>query len=275
MTWKILSLCLLPGFAFAQIAYDGFRPESGYSEKSAKGGSLSTQHLDGPLGWASTSWDVPGPKGSELFVFREDAALIFAAITYPGGGGVQMSPSDGLPRTRARNLASAIPFQGRTALYMSFLLRVEAPDCGGTVWAAFENAGGNNLGLGAGIHEGNLVLLSRTSRGERVLQAIGPAAPGTTYYFIIRLSDTDGTWKGADDLDVWVNPTDVSSEDRASATAEHHFQDTSSHNASSEFGLGRLMLLVENFASARIFFDEFALGESFSDVTGPKFVESK
>jgi len=264
MNGKFLSLCLFPVLAHAQLAYDGFRPETGYSAQAGKSGSLGAQQLHGPAGWGGTSWDV---KGSELFVFREDAALTFSAITYPGGGGVQIAPIDATPRTRGRNLEPAIPFAGRTSLYMSFLLRVDAPDCGGTAWAAFENSGGNGLGLGAGIHEGNLVLLTRTARGERVLQALGPAAPATVYYFIIKLSDSDGSWKGSDDLEIWVNPSDVSSEVKATETASLHFQDASSHNASTEITLTRAMLHVENFDGARIFFDELAFGGSFSEVT--------
>lgn len=270
MKHLLLSVLLFPGSIFAQLAYDGLRPESGYSAGAPKKGALSTQQLNGPDGWAGKSWDIPGPKGSDLFVFREDAALAFPAISYPGGGGVEVSLSDGMPRTRARNLSAPVSFAGKPAFYMSFLLRVDGLDCGGTAYATFENAGGNNLGLGAGIHEGNLVLLSRTARGDRVLQAIGPAAPQTVYYFVIKLSDNDQDWKGTDDLEIWVNPADISSEARADETAELHFQDSASHNASSEFGLGRLMLYVENFIGARVFFDEFALGESFSDVTAPK-----
>ncbi len=266
----LLSLYVFPGLAFAQLAYDGLRPATGYSEAAGKGGSLGGQQLKGPSGWAGKSWDIPGPNGSELFVFREDAGLTLPGVTYPGGGAVQMSPTDAAPRTRARNLSAVAPFAGKAAYYMSFLLRVDGPDCGGTAWAAFENGGGNNLGLGAGVHEGNLVLLTRTAKGQRVLQAIGPATPQTVYYLIIKLSDTDGEWKSSDDLEIWVNPADVSSEAKATETAELHVQDSTSHNASAEFGLGRLMLFVENFIGAKVLFDEFAFGESFVEVTAPK-----
>lgn len=262
-----LVLLFSPGLALAQLAYDGFRPEAGYSASTAKKGSLAAQQLTGPPGWAGASWDIPGPKGSELFVFREDAGLTFPAITYPGGGGVEIAPSDALPRSRGRNLTAPVLFAGKTSFYMSFLLCVDGPDCGGTAYATFENAGGNNLGLGAGIHEGNLVLLTRTAKGDRVWQAIGPAAPQNVYYIVIKLSDNDEGWKGTDDLEVWVNPSDVSSEARATETAALHTQDSASHNASAEFGLGRLMLCVENFIGARVFFDEFAFGESFASVT--------
>jgi hypothetical protein len=272
MIWKCLPLCVFPFLAHAQLAYDGFRPETGYSERAGKNGSLGAQQLKGPAGWGGVSWSV---KGSELFVFREDAGLVFPAITYPGGGGVQIAPIDASARSRGRDLDPAIPFAGRTSLYMSFLLRVDAPDCGGTAWAAFENAGGNGLGLGAGVHEGNLVLLSRTARGERVLQALGPAAPQTVYYFIIKLSDSDGSWKGSDDLEIWVNPADVSGEAKATETAELHFLDASSHNASSEVAVARAMLYVENFDGDRVFFDELALGETFSEVTAPKAERQK
>lgn len=268
--YLLFSILLLPGSLFSQLAYDGFRPETGYSATTAKNGSLGTQQLTGPSGWAGTSWDIPGPKGSELFVFREDAALTAPAISYPGGGGVLIAPSDAAPRTRARNLAGPVPFAGKSAFYMSFLLRVDGPDCGGTAYATFENAGGNNLGLGAGVHEGNLVLLTRTAKGERVLQALGPAAPQTVYYLVIKLADNDNDWKSTDDLEIWVNPADVSSEAKATESAEFHFQDSTNHNASADFGLGRLLLYVENFIGARVLLDEFTFGESFSEVTAPK-----
>lgn len=266
----LLLLASIPSFAAAQLAYDGFRPESGYSAAAGKKGALSAQKLHGPAGWAGDSWSVPGPKGSELFQFSEDAALTFPSITYPGGGGARISPPDANARTRARNLAAPVPFEGKTVFYMSFLLRVDGPDCGGTAYATFENAGGNNLGLGAGIHEGNLVLLSRTPQGERVLQAIGPAAPQTVYYLVIKLYDDREGWKGSDGMEIWVNPADVSSEEKATSTAEAHFEDTTSHNAAAEYGMGRLMLYVENFINARVVFDEFVLSESWADLTAPK-----
>jgi hypothetical protein len=266
----LLLAFLLPCSGFAQLAYDGFRLETGYSAGTGKKGALSTQSLNGPAGWAGNAWDISGPKGSDLFIFREDAALTFPAISYPGGGGVEISPSDGLLRTRGRNFSTPVVFAGKSAFYMSFLLKVDGPDCGGTAYATFENAGGNNLGLGAGIHEGNLILLTRTAKGDRVLQSIGPAAPGTTYYFIVKLSDNDADWKSTDDLEIWINPTDVSSEAKVSETAELHFQDAANHNASAEFALGRLMLYVENFIGAKVFFDEFAFGESLSEVAAPK-----
>lgn len=267
MNWKLLSLCFLPGVAFAQLACDGFRAESGYSESTLKNGALSTQNLNGPTGWAGKAWDVSGPNGSDLFVFREEAGLSFPAIAYPGGGGVQIVPIDESPRTRARNLEPAVVFSGRTTIYMSFLLRLDAPHAFGTAWAAFEHGGGNNLGLGAGIHEGNLVALLRTSKGERVLQEIGPAVVEKTYYFVIKLIDSDGQWKGTDEMEIWINPSDVSSEAAATATAEHHFEDISNYNAAAEFNLGRAMLYVANFARAHVLFDELILGESFESVT--------
>lgn len=266
----LLLLASIPSFAVAQLAYDGFRPESGYSPAAGKRGELSAQKLTGPAGWTGDSWNVPGPKGSELYRFSEEAALTFPAISYTGGGGVEITAPDANPRTRARNLAAPVPFEGKTAFYMSFLLRVDGKDCGGTAYAAFENAGGNNLGLGAGIHEGNLVLLSRTARGDRVLQAFGPAAPGTVYYFVIKLSDDREGWMGSDGLEIWVNATDVSSEEKATATAEAHFQDSAGHNAAAEYGIGRAMLYVENFADANVIFDELVLSESWADMIAPK-----
>lgn len=263
------ALVFFPGIALAQLAYDGLRPESGYVDYGEKKGALNLQDLKGPPGWVDGAWSASASRGSDLFRFREEAALSFPAVTYPGGGGVEIVPIDGNMRTRGRSLSEQISFTGRTALYMSFLLRIEGPDCQGAAYAAFENIGGNNLGLGAGIHEGSIALLTRTAAGTRVFQTIGPAEPYKTYYFVIKLVGNREDWKGADALEIWVNPGDVSSEEKATETAEIHVIEPGTHSAATEFGLGRLMLFTENFTKARILFDEFALGETFPEVTSP------
>jgi len=278
-----LHVCLIRCAAFALCAvspiqaqtswYDGCRPESGYNEFAGEDGRLNAQKLTGPPGWEA-GWSLPKEGSSALYVFREAAGLKYPAITYPGGGGVQITATDTSSQNVGRKMTGGIPMKGNTAVYASFLFSASEKRPQGTAYALFSGIGG----LGAGISDGFLMVLARQETGkddagmtkrEWVPMVSQEYTPNTVYYFVIKISDGGDAWGGPDEMSVWINPKDISSEDKASTTAIMFNTEAPGNIAPPSGSINQVTLFSENLQGVTLKFDELRIGTTWESVTGP------
>lgn len=271
----VLSLPFASATLIAQTPgyYDGCRPDSGYSESSGGDGRLDGQKLSGPPGWAAT-WSLPKAGRSPLYLFREAAGLTYPAIAYPGGGGVQITPSDAAAQDIGRKLAQGIVSQGNAAIYASFLLSVSEKKPQGIAYVLFTGVGG----LGAGISDGFLMVLARQDAGigedgmqkkEWMPLLSQEYQPNTTYFFVVKIGDGDDEWTAADEMEVWINPKDVSTQDEASSNALVYNIDSPGNIIAPSGFINQLLLHTENLEGITVKFDEFRVGTTWESVTGP------
>lgn len=271
----VLALSFLSvGLALAETSvHDGFVEESGYLESAGGDGRLSGQTLSGPPHWQPT-WNLPKSGVSPAFLFRREAGLTHPAITYPAGGGVQITAGDAEIHTVGRKLAKGIPMNGNTEIYASFLLSVSGHKAQGGAYVLFTGVGG----LGAGIHDGALMVLSRQNAGpnetgqnqsEWIPLLFDEYKANTTYLFIVKISDGGDEWAASDDMEVWINPKDISSEQAASSSALVQNTDSPGNIAPPSGGITEAILRVENFQGITVKLDELRVGTSWESVTGP------
>lgn len=254
--------------------YDGCRPESGYNEFAGENGRLVAQKLGGPAGW-EPSWTLPKDGPSSLYVFREAAGLTYPAITYPGGGGIQITPTDTSAQSIGRKfVGGGLPMKNNTAIYASFLLSASEKRPQGTAYALFTGIGG----LGAGISDGFLMVLARQDTGkdengmakrEWVPMLSQEYNAQTVYYFVIKISDGGDAWGGPDDMCVWINPKDVSSEEKAGTTAIVYNTEGPGNVGAPSGSINQMILYAENLQGVVLKFDEFRIGTTWESVTGP------
>ena len=218
--------------------------------------------------WAKTG-------GSKLYLFREDAGLTYPPLQYPGGGGCSFVPADDAVHEIGRKLTQPIPMKGNTAIYASFLMRIPEKSPTGIAYVLFTGIGG----LGAGICDGSLMVLSRRD-AEQTGESAPPAKEwipltnqsfeaDTTYYFVIKISDGGDAWAGDDEMEVWINPKDVSSPEAAASKALHYNNDVPGNIAPPSGAITHVLLHAENLNGVAQKFDEFRLGTTWESVTGP------
>lgn len=265
-TLSVLSV----GLAGAEPSFhDGFHTESGYAESAGGDGRLSAQSLPG-----QSAWSLPKTGASPAFLFREEAGLKYPAIAYPNGGGVQITAGDAEIHTVGRKLAKGILMKGNAAIYASFLMSVSAHKPQGGAYVLFTGIGG----LGAGIQDGNLMVLARQdARPNETGQNPSEWIPllfqeykaNTTYFFVIKISDGGDGWGGEDEMEVWINPKEVSSEQEGSTNALVQNADSPGNIAPPSGGITDALLRVENLQGITLKFDELRVGTSWESVTGP------
>ena len=249
--------------------YDGMRSEDGYRETA---GPLAGQALTGPAGWEPT-WSLPKTDRSPLYLFREAAGLKYPAIAYPGGGAVRITPADPAPLEIGRKLTQGIAMKGNAAIFASFLMSVSEKKAQGMAYALFNGIGG----LGAGISDGFLMVLSRQQvesldggppKQEWIPLLIQEYQPGTTFFFIVKISDGGDEWGGEDEMEVWINPQDVSTKDAASSHVLVYNTDAPGNIAPPSGSITQLLLHSENLQGITLTFDEFRVGTTWESVTG-------
>ncbi len=270
----VTALTCGPALLAQTSAYDGLRPADGYNATVGGEGSLSAQLLSGPQGWEK-SWSLPKAVRSPLYLFRDDAGLTYPAITYPGGGGCVITPTDSAVHEIGRKLTHPIPMKGNAAIYASFLMSVSKKSPQGMAYALFTGIGG----LGAGISDGSLMVMTRRD-AEQTDEAVPPTKEwvpltnqsfeaDTTYYFVIKISDGSDAWAGGDEMEVWINPKDVSTPAAASVKSLHYNTDLPGNIAPPSGAITQLLLHAENLQGTTVKFDEFRVGPTWESVTAP------
>lgn len=247
----------------ALTAYDGLRAADGY----ANGARLQDlSGLSGPSGWSMGAWTVSTPSSTEM-KYQDGAALTYPTVAYAGGGGIEFKPTTDVSRTAARSLSTGLTVS-TTPVYMSFLMRVASVDATGTATAAFTTNANSNRGVGAGVSDGKLALVGRTSTGGLSMLDLGVSyQANTTYYFVIKLTDGGDNWTSNDAMEAWVNPANVSSESAMTASAPlAHVADTTLYNGVLNDVIGRLLLSTSGLSGNTIQFDEFRLGTDLASV---------
>ena len=260
------SVALLLGDASAQS--ESFLPQSGYSETVVEG-KLSAQQANGPEGWQGP-WSLPKSGPSPAYFYKEGPTLAPAA-----GGGVAITPPDEGVHEIGRKLEKSIPTKGNAAIYASFRMSVSDHKPQGMAYVLFSGIGG----LGAGVKDGSLMVLSRQDAGvsedgqpkkEWVPLLSQEYQPNTTYFFVVKIGAGEDEWGGDDEMEIWINPKDVSTSDAASSNALVYNADSPGNIAPPSGSIGQVMLHVENLQGATVKFDDLRVGTTWESVTGPE-----
>lgn len=264
-------LPILCGAAFStgslQAQSESFLPRSGYSE-TVTDGKLAAQQLSGPEGWQG-QWSLPKNGASPAFSYKESASLAPSQ-----GGGVAITPPDEGVHEIGRKLAKSIPTKGNGAIYASFRMSLSEHRPQGMAYVLFSGIGG----LGAGVQDGSLMVLSRRDAGvNEEGQTLKEWVPllsqeyqaNTSYFFVVKIGAGEDEWAGEDEMEIWINPKDVSTADAASSHAMVHNTDPPGNIAPPSGSIGQVMLHVENLKGATVKFDDLRVGTTWESVTGP------
>jgi hypothetical protein len=265
---------MVPIFLCAVVTADALRaqsenflPASGYSELVVEG-KLSAQDLSGSNGWKG-QWALPKSGPSPAYLYKESANLAPSA-----GGGVSITPPDDGVYEIGRRLTKSIPTKGNKAIYASFLLNVSEKKPQGMAYVLFSGIGG----LGAGVKDGSLMVLSRQDTGvTEEGQAIKEWAPllsqeyepNKPYFFVVKISDGEDEWGATDEMEVWINPKDVSTEQAGSSNSLVNNTDSPGNIAPPSGSIGQVTLHVENLQGITVTFDDLRVGTTWESVTGP------
>jgi hypothetical protein len=183
------------------------------------------------------------------------------------------APDDGVHEI-GRKLAAAIPMKGNEAIYASFRMSVSEHKPVGMAYVLFSGIGG----LGAGIADGELMVLARQEGGMpeegRPAQEWTPLfrdkyQAKTPYFFVVKISAGGDEWASHDDMELWINPRNISSENAASSQVLVHNTDTPGNIAPPSGSIGQVMLHVENLKGTTVTFDDLRVGTTWESVTGP------
>lgn len=246
---------------------ESFLSQSGYSETAAVG-KLSAQQLSGPEGWQG-QWSLPKSGASPAYLYKESATLAPSP-----GGGVAITPPDEGVHEIGRKLAKSIPTKGNEAIYASFRMSVSELRPQGMAYVLFSGIGG----LGAGVQDGSLMVLSRRDAGvTEEGQALKEWVPllsqeyqaDTPYFFVVKIGAGGDEWGGEDEMEIWINPKDVSTADAASSNALVYNADSPGNIAPPSGSIGQVLLHVENLKGATVKFDDLRVGTTWESVTGP------
>lgn len=244
-----------------------FLPASGYSE-TAMEGKMSAQQLTGPDGWQG-EWSLPKGGASPAYLYKESAGL----APSPGGGAQVTAPDDAIHEI-GRKLAKNIPTKGNAALYASFRMSLSDRKPQGAAYVLFSGIGG----LGAGVMDGSLMVLSRRDAGvNEGGQALKEWVPlmsqeyeaNTPYFFVVKISAGEDEWGGEDEMEIWINPKNVSTADAASSNALVYNTDSPGNIAPPSGSIGHVMLHVENLKGTTVKFDDLRVGTTWESVTAP------
>ncbi|WP_269522671.1 PEP-CTERM sorting domain-containing protein [Coraliomargarita parva] len=253
------------------LLQESFLPSDGYSNTAAADafpGDLKDQVLTGPSGF-SGSWT----GSTSLIQYNTANNLSYGSYAGLGGGVGFATPADSTARYVERGLSSALAFNGGTSsYYLSFMMDVSAVDATGMSYVSVRNnnPGSDNFafGLGAGVMDGNFMLVNRNSSNTAEYLDLGTAYTTGTHLFVIKLDDGgDGNWDaGSDQMTIWIDPTDLSSEANATSSSLVYSSIVSTSGAGS-FSMDEITMGANSFASAAtIQYDEIVLGTSWSDV---------
>lgn len=247
---------------------ESFHPQAGYSE-TVVDGKLAAQQLSGPEGWQG-QWSLPKTGASAAFLFKEEATLAPSL-----GGGVIITPPDEGVHEIGRRLAKSIPTKGNGAIYASFRMSVSELKPQGMAYVLFSGVGG----LGAGVQDGYLMVLSRRDAGvnedgqplkEWVPLLSQEYQANTPYFFVVKIGAGEDEWAGEDEMEIWINPKDVSTADAASANALVYNADPPGNIAPPSGSIGEVILHVENLKGTTVKFDDLRVGTNWESVTGPQ-----
>jgi hypothetical protein len=262
----LATACLAARARGSLVVYDGFRTTDGY----VNGQTVQSTNVTGPAGWATGTGAWTG--GSSGITFQSALGLTYPTDHYAGGGAIQFAPtgsSADAARTTTHPLSTPLTLggvNGSATAYMSFMLNIPTYDADGLAYASFVKTSSASRGLGAGVNAGELVLVG-VNGGTTYLDLGTAYTAGTTYYFVVKLSDGGDAWSGKDPLEVWVNPTNVSSESAMTDSSLVHLLDTTTFdNISDGDQITNLYLDAKNFGGNSALFDEFRLGTELTNV---------
>jgi hypothetical protein len=243
------------------IASDGMRTTDGYANSGTTVQSQSTLNTNG--GFAAGAWN-----GASTGFTYESTSLSFGSVV-SGGGSVQHTSSSDATRTVNRTISPAYPIPATNVdHYASFLLNLSAVDTSGYVMAGFLTGSNSGKGLAAGVSNGNLAIEGRNGTTDTRVDLGTAYAANTNYLFVIKLGSGGDSYAGTDPLEIWINPTDVSSESQMTATALVHsaFASTYSNGTGVSTDELNLVLTASNMSGTTIKFDEFRLATTLAEV---------
>ncbi len=251
---------------------ESFVSSDGYSESAGGSGNLKAQSLSGPEGFELG--DAVWTGSTSLMCYSDAFNLSAPSLHFSAGGGVGLS----LINPTSRSLIRAhedISFNDSTpAFYMSFLINLGSVDPTGIAYVSVaNNAIGNNFayGLGAGVKDGRFMLINRDPVGQNksLYIDLGTEYTKGTHLIIIKLdSGADGLWdEGFDQVTVWIDPQDTTTEASATLRNTTHFSIESSSGAGA-YPMNELTLYTADFSTVtEAIFDEIRVGTTWEDVT--------
>jgi|GEM_PF-1707117 len=236
---------------------EDFLSSDGYTD----GVALKDQTLTGPSGLTG-SWTA----GTSLLKYEDSANLGNA------GGGAIINQTAGNNRGSTRALSPTLQFDNDTsAYYLSFNMSFSTVDATGGAFTGIRHADGTGFafGLAAGVKDGNFVLFNRNSAtSAHEVVDLGVAYTAGTHSFFIKL-DNGGTadWNGTENMTIWINPSDTSSELAATLSSTVTTTFTSTSGAGSN-PLNTLTLSTDDeyTAASTIGFDQIILATDWDSV---------
>ena len=231
------------------------------SDGYADGAALKNQTLTGPYEFTG-NWS----EGTRLLKYHDSANLGHV------GGGVSIDYTAGASlRNSSRSLSPTYQFDSSTsAYYVSFKMHFSTVTTTGEAFTGIRHADGSGFafGLVAGVKDGNYAMFNRDASGTHAVVDLGVAYTTGTHLFVIKLDDGgDGNWDtGTDQISIWIDPSDFSSEVAATTSSAFHTTLASTSGAGSA-PLDTLTLSTRNFqANATIGFDHIILATDWDSV---------
>ncbi|MBC2602622.1 hypothetical protein [Puniceicoccus vermicola] len=250
----------------APLVKESFLASDGYVED----GAIGTQDLTGPSGLA-TGTDVWAASTS-IMTYKDEYNLSYGSYTGTGGG-VGITNPNSNARFASRTVTPSLPFDNSVSTYyVSFLMDLSSVDATGDAFVAFRSdSSGDNFafGLGAGVKDGNFMLMNRNSAtGVHEYVDLGTAYTSGTHLFVIKLDNGgNSNWNGTEQMSIWIDPIDISSEAAATSDSIVYQSMTSTSGAGSQ-PIDQLTLHTSDFTANDVLvqFDEATIGTSWSDV---------